>query len=624
MADVSGEFYTGRKLRQGVSGSSPGNETGQTPTPVNPPGTGGDHPAVTIGSPANGLSITAGQVLSIGLASSGVTGALSGSDWDTFNGKIGGTIASGQVAFGTGTDEIGGSTRFIYAGNFIRMRNDNENEVVRLGDTGGLNDGVLQLYDDAGAEKVRLRADAESFFKGPANTFDGGDIRSKRSVGSLNIGFYEDEGSSVLTFGIYQSTASRYFRFIRYGGPLGTPNGNITVWDRNTDFVGIGVVPTQRLDVNGKARIRTINNLGTSATEVLVPDATGVVHKRTVSEFASDLGLTNGVTGTGTTNYIPKFTGASTIGDSQIFDNGTNVLIGSTTEIDSSAKLEINGRISQVGLGQSTFIGKDSGKLDDGTNNQNVFIGYESGYSNIIGGACVFLGYQSGYSYNASGTNTFIGYFSGRSTNTGSQNVFIGRNSGLTNTSGSRNSLCGELSSSGTTGDDNSIFGYSSGINLSSLSSNNCFFGSNAGKERTGGFALNTSSNSVIIGAFAKANNNSESNQIVIGYLAEGAGSNTVVLGNNSITDTYLKGNIHIEDAEDIVFDTTTGTKIGTATTQKLGFWNVTPIVQPTTSIAESTFVENSGGTNVNDDSTFDGYTIGQVVKALRNTGLLA
>ena len=41
--------------------------------------------------------------------------------------------------------------------------------------------------------------------------------------------------------------------------------------------------------------------------------------------------LTNPVTGTGTTNYLPKFTGASTIGNSQIFDDGTNVGIGTAT-----------------------------------------------------------------------------------------------------------------------------------------------------------------------------------------------------------------------------------------------------------------------------------------------------
>ena len=41
--------------------------------------------------------------------------------------------------------------------------------------------------------------------------------------------------------------------------------------------------------------------------------------------------LTNPITGTGTTNYLPKFTGASALGDSQLFDNGTNVGIGTAS-----------------------------------------------------------------------------------------------------------------------------------------------------------------------------------------------------------------------------------------------------------------------------------------------------
>ena len=36
-----------------------------------------------------------------------------------------------------------------------------------------------------------------------------------------------------------------------------------------------------------------------------------------------------------------------------------------------------------------------------------------------------------------------------------------------------------------------------------------------------------------------------------------------------------------ITDATNIVLNTTTGTKIGTAVGQKLGFWNVTPVIQP-------------------------------------------
>ena len=88
-----------------------------------------------------------------------------------------------------------------------------------------------------------------------------------------------------------------------------------------------------------------------------------------------------------------------------------------------------------------------------------------------------------------------------------------------------------------------------------------------------------------------------------------------------SVADTPA---ITLIDAMTIAVGTTTGTKIGTATSQKIGFWNKAPIVQPTTGVAEATFVENSGGTAVNVDSTFGGYTLQQVVQALQNVGLLA
>jgi hypothetical protein len=44
----------------------------------------------------------------------------------------------------------------------------------------------------------------------------------------------------------------------------------------------------------------------------------------------------------------------------------------------------------------------------------------------------------------------------------------------------------------------------------------------------------------------------------------------------------------HLADAGDITVGTTTGTKIGTATTQKLGFYNATPVVQPA-AVADAT-----------------------------------
>jgi hypothetical protein len=77
------------------------------------------HNAVTLGT-ANGLSLST-QQLSLGLASSSTTGALSSTDWNTFNSKqnaitnpITGTLDTGQVAFGTAANTVGGSNSLVY------------------------------------------------------------------------------------------------------------------------------------------------------------------------------------------------------------------------------------------------------------------------------------------------------------------------------------------------------------------------------------------------------------------------------------------------------------------------------------------------------------------------------
>jgi hypothetical protein len=73
--------------------------------------------------------------------------------------------------------------------------------------------------------------------------------------------------------------------------------------------------------------------------------------------------LTNPVTGTGTTNYLPKFTGTSTIGNSQVFDDGTNVGIGTNAP---TSKLTVLGdaiRYAPVSLasGNAVLVIKDDG-----------------------------------------------------------------------------------------------------------------------------------------------------------------------------------------------------------------------------------------------------------------------
>lgn len=97
------------------------------------------------------------------------------------------------------------------------------------------------------------------------------------------------------------------------------------------------------------------------------------------------------------------------------------------------------------------------------------------------------------------------------------------------------------------------------------------------------------------------------------------AGGN-VLIGKTSDDGALLQ----INNAGNISFGTTTGTKIGTSTSQKLAFYNTTPIVQPTTAVGSATYASPGAGSTVKTDDTFDGYTLQQVVKALRNLGILA
>ncbi len=62
--------------------------------------------------------------------------------------------------------------------------------------------------------------------------------------------------------------------------------------------------------------------------------------------------------------------------------------------------------------------------------------------------------------------------------------------------------------------------------------------------------------------------------------------------------------------------------RIQSRSTGLLSFWGVAGIARPTTAFASAAFVVNAG-TAINTGSTFDGYTIAQLMHIVRNLGLL-
>ena len=146
MADVQGTFYQASKVRIGTSPSSPGLIIGTVPTtPVNPDGSGSSHLPVAIGSPANGLSITSGQVLSIGLASAGITGALSGTDWSTFNNKQNALVSGTNIKTINGNSLLGSGDMVINSSPIIIV-NESSLFSTELVGTGSLSIATNSIF----------------------------------------------------------------------------------------------------------------------------------------------------------------------------------------------------------------------------------------------------------------------------------------------------------------------------------------------------------------------------------------------------------------------------------------------------------------------------------------------
>jgi hypothetical protein len=96
--------------------------------------------------------------------------------------------------------------------------------------------------------------------------------------------------------------------------------------------------------------------------------------------------LTNPVTGTGTTNYLPKFTGSTTIGNSQIIDNGTEVGIGLTPSSGFKLDVGFTGTNRSLLRLSSNAANRLAAITFYGNNIESGTIGYEGGSEIVSGG----------------------------------------------------------------------------------------------------------------------------------------------------------------------------------------------------------------------------------------------
>jgi len=394
---------------------------------------------------------------------------------------------------------------------------------------------------------------------------------------------------------------------------------------------------------------------------------------------------TTGISGSGLAGQVPYFTGASTIGGTNnLFWDSTNNRLGigtatpgvaldihgagglihlNGTGTNNSFQLFQNAGVNKWRIGNNYSTGTNYFSIYDNTNASEI-IKIESGTTALNGTLTNTAKISNNYTEVSIGTSTIVGGFRQDSSYTYTAGITRTGQTDVGTSISSTFTLGGAFTKSDTGQWNNANFPFNIVLNgtvtqnqpgpyiiapssgrfglVPSGTGTISHFANIVSAPDFGGTSVTvTNRYGILINNFAGFTNNpiytnrwalyqdgSSDNNYFAGKV--NIGSTTIgtdalyVVGNFKLDGTSIfNGNITLSNTYNFVFSSSQGSKIGTAITQKIGFWNATPIAQPTTATASATFVANAG-TAINTLSTFDGYKIDQVVKALRNAGLLA
>jgi hypothetical protein len=224
---------------------------------------------------------------------------------------------------------------------------------------------------------------------------------------------------------------------------------------------------------------------------------------------------------------------------------GTEVLPivqgGETKKVTAKAISELGGAVSigQVAFGTAAgVIGGDAGLFWDNVN-KRLGVGTSTPTARLHVQASGALSSDIAFRVRNS-TDTFDIIRA-----QGDGQVFVGLQAGNVNTGAANTANGFQALQNNTTGSSNTVYGFQA-LRASVTGNNNTANGHNAGRFIADGITDNTiTNNSVFLGSGTKALANNQTNQIVIGHNAIGAGSNTVTLGNTLIIKTILRGTLN-------------------------------------------------------------------------------
>ncbi len=176
------------------------------------------------------------------------------------------------------------------------------------------------------------------------------------------------------------------------------------------------------------------------------------------------------------------------------------------------------GRIHTSNNGNSVFMGNQAGLNDDQSNNENIFIGYLTGKSNVTSAAGLAMGRAAMENHTSGNFNIALGNYSTQKHVSGANNVSVGAYTLNQNKTGAGNTALGtgamRLDTSGSSNvsiggyslyngknlDNNVAIGYYAGHNATG--DGNVFIGHDAGMNSSGSNTLyidNTNTNSPLI-----------------------------------------------------------------------------------------------------------------------------
>jgi hypothetical protein len=480
MADVVINKFTTQILREGSTPASPGFVVSEGQDPVNPPGTnnfvpysgaisnvdlgefGVDTGFVNLDTTPTDTPTTQGTLYwddSRSTAALIMNGTLQHIGQDTFfyvKNSTGSTIAKGTAVRFDGTDGASGHLKiapFLANGTYPssyfmgvtaeEILNGEFGQVMHFGELDGINTTAYSAGD-----LLYASTSVAGAFQTTAPVAPNNIVLIAAAINSTNNGAIlvrPTYGSNINTDEGVKITSVADKDLLQYQSGTG-------LWENKTlaQVIGSAYVPstrtitingtTQDLSVDRTFNVGTVTSVGlSSATSGVTIGSTPVTTSGTITlEIATASGsqngllsstdwttfnnkqnaLTNPVTGTGTTNYLPKFTGASTIGNSQVFDNGSGVGIGTSSPV---SLLNLYGDTNLIQLQNSTTgnTGADGTRINlSGADLQiinresanMIFYTFDTERMRIFSDGNVFIGSSpsnAGFKLDVNGTGRF-------------------------------------------------------------------------------------------------------------------------------------------------------------------------------------------------------------------------